>query len=329
MRSTFGDGTWIVGRDIAPGVYVAASPSDSAYWERLANFSGEDDGILANGFTSGSGQLVVEIRDGDVGFRTEDCGTWTLLAASASANPPPSALESNADDPVTPPSAVLHAEHDSDDGEEPWIYWPGGPPCTWYMDLDLRGLTGAELIERQLGLARGYFGFDLETARVEGIDVPIASLQRGERVYYVSYESPIVESRVASPGARVGAGVHLAAGVSIWTSRPVTTKPQASMLDAGPMAITNQRVVAVGSTRSQVWKLSELLGASWEPFHKPKVFGKGEHIGDTCYLHVSSRKKAVGIGVDAEFRTTFEFALRLALTDFAGEREALVAELAA
>lgn len=71
--TTFGDGTWIVGTDIAPGAYRAPGGS-LCYWARLADFSGEE--IIANAFSDTSSQMLVEIEASDVAFETNGCGTW-------------------------------------------------------------------------------------------------------------------------------------------------------------------------------------------------------------------------------------------------------------
>ena len=70
----FGDGTWIVGTDIAAGTWTAPG-GDSCYWERTSGFGGTFDELTANDL--GSVNLVVTIEPTDVGFMSEDCGTWT------------------------------------------------------------------------------------------------------------------------------------------------------------------------------------------------------------------------------------------------------------
>lgn len=75
----FGDGVWIVGVDIAPGTWQSETPPDgSCYWERMSGFGGELDDIIANEFTES--QQVVTIQPGDVGFKSDGCGTWTLVS---------------------------------------------------------------------------------------------------------------------------------------------------------------------------------------------------------------------------------------------------------
>lgn len=71
------DGVYIVGTDLAPGLWRAENV-DGCYWARLSGFSGDLDDVLANDFLS-SGSAVVEISPGDIGFETSNCGTWTKI----------------------------------------------------------------------------------------------------------------------------------------------------------------------------------------------------------------------------------------------------------
>jgi hypothetical protein len=78
-------GVWLVGSQITPGVY-RTNASSGCYWARLRDFSGTLDGIIANDFVSGGGQVLVEIRSGDVGIEADgDCGTWTRSSTAISA----------------------------------------------------------------------------------------------------------------------------------------------------------------------------------------------------------------------------------------------------
>lgn len=75
-KTTFGNGQYRVGVDIAPGTYVAPGGS-GCYWERQATFGGGSLGdIIANDLSRG-GQVVVTIAASDKGFKTSGCGTWT------------------------------------------------------------------------------------------------------------------------------------------------------------------------------------------------------------------------------------------------------------
>jgi hypothetical protein len=82
--ASFGAGTYQVGANIQPGTYRTRVGSPNCYWERLRNFSGGMNGILANGGTSAPG--IVTIEPTDVGFHSEGCETWTkdLSAITAS-----------------------------------------------------------------------------------------------------------------------------------------------------------------------------------------------------------------------------------------------------
>jgi hypothetical protein len=79
--TSFGEGTWLVNVDIAPGTYRTQVDGDgiwdSCYWARLSDLSGELDAILANENVSGQGLVTIEPTD--VAFET-GC-TWTLVPA--------------------------------------------------------------------------------------------------------------------------------------------------------------------------------------------------------------------------------------------------------
>ena len=72
--SPFGDGTFIVGLDIAPGTW-RSSGGDSCYWARLSGFSEETKHIKANDI-GGVNSIVTIVRT-DKGFSSSNCGTWT------------------------------------------------------------------------------------------------------------------------------------------------------------------------------------------------------------------------------------------------------------
>ncbi len=72
-ESGFGDGTWIVGTDVGPGIYAAAGGT-LCYWSRLSGFGGSLGEIIANELSAG--RTVVEIASEDKGFETAGCGDW-------------------------------------------------------------------------------------------------------------------------------------------------------------------------------------------------------------------------------------------------------------
>lgn len=67
------DGFYVVGVDIAPGVWKSTGTSARCYWERQNLTQDLLDNDL--GFSGG----VVTIRPDDFEFYTKDCGTWTML----------------------------------------------------------------------------------------------------------------------------------------------------------------------------------------------------------------------------------------------------------
>jgi hypothetical protein len=73
-KTSFDEGTYIVGTDIDPGTYKNTG-DQNCYWERLRDFSGVFDGIIANG--NPTGQAIVTIKASDKGFTSARCGTWT------------------------------------------------------------------------------------------------------------------------------------------------------------------------------------------------------------------------------------------------------------
>jgi hypothetical protein len=71
----FGDGTYAVNTDIAPGTYRTAG-GDGCYWARLADLGGAK--LISN--DNASGPVVVTIQPTDGGFKSSHCGTWSKVA---------------------------------------------------------------------------------------------------------------------------------------------------------------------------------------------------------------------------------------------------------
>lgn len=92
-----GDGTYVVGSDIRPGIYVSPA-SDGCYWERLSGLSGTLSDIIANG--SSVGQQYVQIASTDVAFSTSGCSTWTSAGAAPGVAAPRPPVIVNAPTPI-------------------------------------------------------------------------------------------------------------------------------------------------------------------------------------------------------------------------------------
>ena len=69
-----GDGTWLVGAELAPGTWTATGGS-TCLWERLSGFRGQPEDVIASDSTR-----TVTITSTDLGFRSRRCGTWTRSA---------------------------------------------------------------------------------------------------------------------------------------------------------------------------------------------------------------------------------------------------------
>ena len=71
-------GMWIVGAQLTPGTYRAENSTPGCYWQRVSNFSGQTDAIIASAFVSSPGVQLVTIQNTDAGFSANAaCGTWT------------------------------------------------------------------------------------------------------------------------------------------------------------------------------------------------------------------------------------------------------------
>jgi hypothetical protein len=79
LPTTFGEGKFVVGTDIAPGTYHTLGPADAqyCYWERFKDPTGAAESIIANHV--GRGPTTVTIDAGDGMFNTRWCGTWTKV----------------------------------------------------------------------------------------------------------------------------------------------------------------------------------------------------------------------------------------------------------
>ncbi len=77
LQTSIPPGMWIVGAQITPGTYRADNSVPGCYWQRVSNFTGSADSIIANAFVSGSGTQLVTIASTDAGFSGNlECGTW-------------------------------------------------------------------------------------------------------------------------------------------------------------------------------------------------------------------------------------------------------------
>ncbi|MBM7647438.1 uncharacterized protein YgiM (DUF1202 family) [Bacillus ectoiniformans] len=73
LKSTFKDGTYLIGVDIRPGFYRGVG---DGYWERSTAVTGEIEDIIVNDVPSGT--FYVEIKADDFAFKTHGI-TWTKI----------------------------------------------------------------------------------------------------------------------------------------------------------------------------------------------------------------------------------------------------------
>ncbi len=79
LPTTFGEGSFVVGTDIAPGTYYTPGPAGTqyCYWERFKDPTSAAESIIANHL--GRGPATVTIDAGDGAFNNRWCGTWTKV----------------------------------------------------------------------------------------------------------------------------------------------------------------------------------------------------------------------------------------------------------
>ena len=73
-RAPFGDGTYLVGVDVDPGIYRSHHEGSFCTWERLSGLGGQRGDIIGRNFSGGS--QIVEIMPGDRAFKSVGCGKW-------------------------------------------------------------------------------------------------------------------------------------------------------------------------------------------------------------------------------------------------------------
>jgi hypothetical protein len=75
---TYGDGTYVVGRDIKPGTYVTTVPatSKSCFWERDRTLASTPSALIDNDSLYAGAHGLVVIAPTDKAFGTAGCGAW-------------------------------------------------------------------------------------------------------------------------------------------------------------------------------------------------------------------------------------------------------------
>jgi hypothetical protein len=99
------DGRYVIGTDIAPGVYSSAGPvgSGGCYWARLSSLDGSD--IIDSAMSSKP--QVVEIQTSDKVFKTDGCQPWRKTDSVSAQG------ENTGEIPASAAEAQLHTYVDS------------------------------------------------------------------------------------------------------------------------------------------------------------------------------------------------------------------------
>lgn len=147
-------------------------------------------------------------------------------------------------------------------------------------------------------------------------------LKRGERAYYWLDSVSLVETRRGVgtyQGGYSGFSFHVMRNVN-WrvggTRGHFEPGPESpTVIDAGSVTITNQRVVFQGSKQAREWAFSKLLGVHDDP------------ATPWTAIAVSNRQKVSGVLYTPAEAEEFRFRLHLALADQGGNRAAFVAAL--
>lgn len=123
-RSFAGSGAYRVPGQVPPGLYRSSAGSAGCYWERVSDFSGSFESVIANYFGFDMSPIYARVKYGDAGFYTEDCGTWTEVTSA---------------DPVKYlpiDNGQYWVNHDMRPGR---YQAPGGQDCYWAL---LDGFSG-------------------------------------------------------------------------------------------------------------------------------------------------------------------------------------------
>ncbi|MDR3576884.1 MAG: hypothetical protein P4L50_23710 [Anaerolineaceae bacterium] len=92
--TTFADGTWTVGKDIAPGIYTA-TPIEHCIWSRLKQVPRK---VLETEMVDSGSLTKATILTTDDVFVSVGCGIWTAASASSIATVVPAALKTSFSD---------------------------------------------------------------------------------------------------------------------------------------------------------------------------------------------------------------------------------------
>jgi hypothetical protein len=84
LHSELSPGAWLVGAQALPSLYRAAA-SPGCYWERLRDFGGSPNSVIARELVGRPEPIFVTIAADDAGFSaTAECGSWIRIDTATS-----------------------------------------------------------------------------------------------------------------------------------------------------------------------------------------------------------------------------------------------------
>ncbi len=152
----FGDGSYLVGIDIAPGTYIADAGNGFCDWFRTAPF-GDTSPDNSGGYVS-KGRQVATIFASDTGFHSDGCGIWRPLE--------PANVDAVPDGVIGVGTLIVGSD------VNPGVYFADAAEnryCRWFT---LRGFAGrpADIIASGTGVVRGIVELTPETVGFRSVD---------------------------------------------------------------------------------------------------------------------------------------------------------------
>jgi len=141
--ATFSNGKWLVGEEIAPGIWRALR-SRNCGWKRLSSIEGSTDTVAAAGTF-----LTVEIPASDAAFWSEGCGWWTQVLSPPSSSP---------DEPFDPGTWLVNEEI----APGLWQNSDASEGCSWSRLSNLR--------DGEAAVAGSGFGYSILTVEISATD---------------------------------------------------------------------------------------------------------------------------------------------------------------
>ena len=193
--SSFADGSYVSGVDIAPGRYVSDGAGDDVecVWHRTSPVaSGVDSSSI--GSHRSMGRQVVEISEVDVGFYSAGCGEWGLFSDGGGAEPQWSEFGDG--------TYIVGADVVADTYVAESVV---GRRCEWEV-LSGFGGSGSDVVRSGVGILRGI-------VKIEAEDAGFRS--SGCEMWRVLDSVQLPEPLETFPDGEYAVGIHIAPGLYV------------------------------------------------------------------------------------------------------------------